>query len=226
MNETSIRTRVSWVVLVLAAVSALGLVFEEYVYEFVVAPVALVFLLIWRIVQSVDQSLYWAAVAAAGSLIFFFRLLDLARRWDADGTPTMGSPSTTLESVRSWRRAILLGGADKADREALERNLRQLIVAFYASRHPAQSAEILEALTRRQIAVPEPVYSFLFAEPVEPKTTIRALYDKLRRLPLDTWRRWSGRDQAEYDDSIDHVLNLLETQLEPDIDDKSIPSQP
>jgi len=185
-------------------------------------PIAFVLLLCWRIVQSVDQQVYWVGLIF---LVVFYGLIRLYR-W-AYGVDTFKQTQSldlnaTLEQISYWQTSIRLTDY-KIDRSnILEHSLAKMLAAVYASKqlHVTQY-EIYSALEQRQMPLPEPVYTFLFpAQSSGAKRSIKQILRSLRDIPRKRIRRWTGRERAEYYQLLDQVLTFMESVMENEHDDK------
>lgn len=211
--------RTSLIVLLLGFSLLLGVLFRSFILDNFVRPVALVFWLIWRILLSVNQQIYWGLLIASALVYTFFRLAQGL----VDIKPTPPSDSNlTLYNVDYWRTSIQLT-ADKNEKvNILKQNLGEMLTAMYTSRQSeAPHWEVYEALRQRQIPLPDHIYAFLF--PAKPLGGRRSFQQVLQTIwqALRKWaRRWKGRDVAEYYQSIEEVLTFMESSMEIKHDDK------
>ena len=198
----------------------LGILFRSYLYDWIVMPIAFMLLVLWRVVQSVDQAIYWMTLILAAVL---FAIRRLAQRITVDEPASAPQPNSSLENVAYWRNAILWSRNTTGELNYLKRDLRWMVAALYALKQPDTSLhDINEALAQKQIPVPEPVYDFLYSAKSEDNRFIVRLFRSVRRAPGEWMRRWSGRELADYYHSIDLVVNFLESSLEINHDDDGI----
>ena len=203
-----------------------GFSFPSFVEDNFVTPIALMLWLGWRILQSIDQPVYWLVLILAVVFYFLIRLYRWAYRVDAfEQTQSLDS-NAALEQIGYWQTSIRLTDfrIDRSNILArnLARNLAKMLAAVYASKqlHVTQY-EIYSALEQRQIPLPEPVYTFLFpAQSSGAKRSIKQILRRLRDIPRKRIHRWTGREKAEYHQLLDQVLEFMESVMENEHDDK------
>jgi hypothetical protein len=212
--------RTSLVIILLGLVILLGILLRAFLYENLVRPMALVFLVFWRIVLSVDQQYYWFLLIVAAVLYIFYRITRMTEVAEETQLPPSND---TLETLRYWRTSIMLTSDETSQNNMLRRDLWGILAMMVAIQQPGKSQiELYDALKQRQIPLPENIYSFLF--PSEPPITGGSLSRLLQSvwLKLARWRqRLSGREIADYYLSIEEVLNFMETAMEMKNDNES-----
>ena len=216
--------RILLFLLLLGLVLALGILFWPYVQAYLVTPVALLVWVLLRIfVLSIDQKILWALLAFS-ALVFILRRL--GQELKIPEQRPAPEPNTTLRKVEIWRNFIQMRPDDSGEHEAIRRELSRMLVSLYTSRQAGSTyKEVSEALLQRQIPVPDPVYALLFSSrATAPRQSFKQVLDRLRRTPQTYFRRWTGREAADYYRSIDAVLTFLETSLEIKNDDGPIDS--
>ena len=185
-------------------------------------PIAFVLLLCWRIVQSVDQQVYWIALIFAVMIYCLIHLYHWVYGVDTFEQTQSLDLNAALEQIRNWRTSIRLTDF-KIDRSnILEHNLAKMLAAVYASKqlHVTQY-EIYSALEQREMPLPDPVYTFLFpAQSSGAKRSIKQILRSLRDIPRKRIHRWTGREKAEYCQLLDQVLEFMESVMENEHDDK------
>jgi hypothetical protein len=216
------RRTVLIIAVILGLFLLVGFSFPSFIQDNLITPIALVLWLCWRIVQSVDQQVYWIA------LIFVVVIYSLIRlyRWIL-GTDTFEqtqSPDSNaaLERINYWRTSMLLTGFKIDSSNRLRNNLANMLAALYASKqlHVAPH-EVYSALEQRQMPLPEPVYTFLFpAQSSGAKRSIKQILRHLRDIPRRQIRRWTGREKAEYYQLLDQALNFMESVMENEHDNE------
>jgi hypothetical protein len=222
--KMKISRRTTLIFLLLALLLFLGILFRSFILEDFVKPVALMFWFMWRVLLSVDQNIYWALLIL---LAFFYTFLRLNRWTNAieqavvERTPPADS-NTTLENVNYWRTSILFSKDEVAKSNFLKRDLVRMLVMMYASKQPGTAnLEIYDALSLHKIPLPEYIYSFLFpAAPSGTRRTLKQIMQTIWQLPGKWMRRWTGRDVAEYYQSIEEVLIFMESSMEIKHDDE------
>ena len=216
------RRTVLIIAFILGLFLLVGFSFPSFVQDNFITPIALVLLLCWRIVQSIDQQVYWIALIFS---VVIYALIRLYRsiQWSDTFEQTQSLDlNAALEQIRYWRTSIRLTDF-KIDRSnILEHNLAKMLAAVYASKqlHVTQY-EIYSALEQREMPLPDPVYTFLFpAQSSGAKRSIKQILRSLRDIPRKRIHRWTGREKAEYYQLLDQVLNFMESVMENEHDDK------
>ncbi len=214
--------RAALVILLLGFLFLLALTFPAFIQDNLVTPIALVLWLFWRILQSIDQAMYWILAILLALGYFLFRLI----RWSQGPIvfEQFSSPdeNAMLERIGYWRSSIHLSGLDTVKPHTLERELGMMLAALYASKQPESvQFEIYDDLKRRAIPLPEPIYAFLFpVEATGSKHSIQQILRHLRDWPRKQVRRWTGREKAAYYQSLEQVITFLESELENQHDDE------
>lgn len=216
------RRTVLIIAFILGLFLLVGFSFPSFVQDNFVIPIALVLLLCWRILQSVDQQVYWLGLIFAVVIYGLIRLY----RWTY-GTDTFEQTrsldsNAALEQISYWRTSICLTDFKMDRSNILARNLAKMLAAVYASKqlHVTQY-EIYSALEQREMPLPDPVYTFLFpAQSSGTKRSIKQMLRSLWTIPHQRIRHWTGRDKAEYYQLLDQVLKFMESVMENDDDDK------
>jgi hypothetical protein len=222
------RRTVFIIAFILGLFLLVGFSFPSFVQDNFIAPIALVLWLCWRILQSVDQQVYWAALIFAVVIYCLIRLYRWALGVDTLEQIQSPAPNGALEQIRNWRTSIRLTDfrIDRSNFLArnLARNLAKMLAAVYASKqlHVTQY-EIYSALEQREMPLPEPVYAFLFlTQSSGAKRSIKQMLRSLRDIPRQQIRRWTGREKAEYYQLLDQVLQFMESVMENEHDDKHL----
>jgi hypothetical protein len=211
-----IPRRASRIALLLGLFLFLGVLFPSFIVDNFVTPVALVLWLFWRILRSVDQGIYWSLLIFSVLGYAFVRLFRLAQD-PAILEQTLPSDSNAaLEQINSWRISIRLTSDETEKFNSLKRKLGQMLVTMYASKQPETAPfEIYAALQRHQIPLPEHIDAFLYpAEPSGARRSLKQVLHTIRDAPRKRVRRWTGRDVAEYYQSIEDVISFMESSLE------------
>jgi hypothetical protein len=217
-----VSRRTSVVILILVLLVLLGILFRTFILTNFVTPAALVLWVFWRVLQSVDQKVYWVGLIFAGSLYIFVRL---TRETGEAEKISWAEANATLENVRSWRISILMT-RDESDRpNLLTNNLRSVLSAIYAVKQPdVIPYRIYDALNAHQIPVPHRIYNFLFQAKPSGKRSLRQVLESIRGLPVKWYRHWIGRDVVEYYQKIEEVIDFMESLMENKHDDEPIDS--
>jgi hypothetical protein len=218
--------KISWrtflIISILGLFFLVGLLFPSFILDNFVTPIALVLWLFWRILQSVDQEIYWVLLIISAAVYFFIRLSRLIEESPTIEQIPPPDSNAMLERINYWRTSIRLTVIETSTSYILEHNLGKMLAALYASRQSeAVLFEIYDALKLRQMPLPEPIYAFLFgAESSGSRRSVKQILHSLRDMPRKRIRRWTGREAAEYYQSLEQVLKFMESSLENKHDDE------
>jgi hypothetical protein len=199
----------------------LGLVFQQFLVDDIVLPVATVVWLVLRItILSIDQQVYWWALIGFIVLLLSFRLL---RGWGTLEPDRAPRANPTLEHIHYWRTLILSGPRADGEEQAVRRNLIELLTTLYTTGAQGSTRYMVrEAIQDRRLVLPDPVYAFLFPQAESPRPSflrhpVEFMSYRLRSMqqaPARWMRRWSGRETTEYLAAIDQALILMESTWE------------
>ncbi len=216
-----ISRRAGLVILLVGLLMLLGFLSASFLEDNLVMPIALVLALCWRIVQSVDQVVYWTILILGILGYLFVRLLMwLQEPTDLEQPSTIGT-NTTLERISYWQNAIRFAGRQTSS-NILEQDLGKLLATLYASKQPeAVQFQVYDALEQRQIQLPDPVYAFLFPpEPAGSRRSLKQILASLRDRRRKRLRRWTGRETDDYNQALESVITFMEASLETRHDDE------
>ncbi len=200
-------------ILLIALIVLLGIVFRTLIFNLFVLPVAALCWLLWRLLLSIDQEIYWELLIFLTLIYVIFRLTKVS----AGAAHTAASdPNTALESVNYWRTSIMVTSHEIDRPNLLTSNLGRLLAAVYARQQPETPLyEVYMALTRREIPLPESINNFLFPQETTASTGgIRRLLNVIRQALTRWYRQRTGRDVVEYYQSIEKVIDLMESSME------------
>ncbi|HSD85420.1 MAG TPA: hypothetical protein VLG46_16270 [Anaerolineae bacterium] len=172
--------------------------------------------------QSIDQQVYWLVLIWAVVIYCLIRLYRWIHGVETFEQAHSSDLNAALEQISYWRTLIHLTDFKIDPSSSLERSLAKMLAALYASQqlHVAPH-ETYSALEQRQMPLPEPVYTFLFAAPSSgAKRSLKQILRNLRDFPRKQIRRWTGREKAEYYQVLEQVLEFMESVMEKEHDDK------
>jgi hypothetical protein len=214
-----ITRRISLIIILLGFSILLGILFHSFILDNVIKPVALVFWVFRRILLSVDQKIYWGLLIFSALAVVFFRLTRLS---PYEEPPPPPASNTVLREINSWRTLIWLTGSEIEKFNTLKQDLGWTLVSLYALHQPEKAQwEIYEAIKQQQIPLPLSIYDFLFpGEPSGGKRSFRQILQIIWRAPRKWARRSTGRDLAEYYQSIESVITYMESLKETKHDDR------
>jgi hypothetical protein len=214
-----ITRRISLIIILVFFSLLLGILFHSFILDNIIKPVALVLWVFRRILLSVDQKLYWGLLIFSALVVVFIRL---TRASPTEEPPPPPGFNATLRAINSWRISICLT-SDKIEKFSfLKQELGWTLASLYASHQPGKAQwEIYEALKQQQIPLPVSIYDFLFpGEPSGGKRSFRQILQSIRCAPGKWARRRTGRDLAEYYQSIESIITFMEALKETTHDDR------
>jgi hypothetical protein len=205
--------RAAWLVLLLGVGLLVAILFHSFLLDNVVVPVATLFWLLWRLVQSVHQALYWGLVIAAAGAVVVYRLL---RALMALETTLESAPETILKSVAYWRTWVEMSDPESQTAHAFQRELSQMLANMYAAREPEPDFRRLrEALRLGQLSLPPRVYAFLFPDQASPaEQPWRQTLRRWAGMPRKWIRRATGREKADYRQVVGEMIAFMESLME------------
>jgi hypothetical protein len=191
----------------------LGYLFHSFLLNNFITPLALVFWILWKIFLSVDQKYYWVLIIISASFYVFLRITQKGSSFERS---RVTATNATLENMNYWRTSILVT-SDEIDRpNILKQDLTKMLVEIYANKSgDASQIDIYNAIKMRQVPLPDSIYGFLFqTETSGAESSFNRVLHSITQTPRKLIRRWTGRDVAEYYQSIENVLNYIETLME------------
>jgi hypothetical protein len=206
--------RLAWLLLVLGIGLLVAFPFRAFLLDNLVMPVALVAWLLWRVVLSVNQAVYWGLAIVAVTALVVYRLAQAGAVAESISPP---APASILKSLADWRTWLLVTGAESQASDMLRRQLAQMLAAMYAAKSPQAASQFIyyDGLQQGRIPLPARVYAFLF--PDEARAAERSRKGRLQRWaerPQAWIRHWTGRDRAEFYRTVEDTLAFMETFME------------
>jgi hypothetical protein len=214
-----LHRRTAVVLLLLGSALLIGFLTRDFLVDLIVRPAALLIWLFGRMIQSVDQKLYWG-VPIGAAVIYAFILIG-KKLTDVPPSPPQDS-NVTLDQIGRWRAMIPLSADEAGGPSVLRHNLGKMLAAIFTSRQAdAVHWEIDDALRKRRIPLPDDVYAFLFPpEPPPGESRLQKFWRELRRAPAEWIGGLSGRKTEDYYRSIERVLAYMERSMEKKHDDQ------
>lgn len=211
-----ISRRTTIILSLLGAFILLGIVFPPLILDYLVTPLALVLWVIWRVLQSVDQAIYWILLIFSAVAYALLRAYRSAQATADLGYTPASDPNSAMAAFNYWRVAIRVAGDETGKHNTLEHDLGHMLATIYAAKQPRVAQfEIYDALKLRQMPLPENVYTFLFGNEVAgSKRSVKQILHSLWDMPRKRIRRWTGRETADYYQSLEQVLKFMESVLE------------
>ena len=195
----------------------LAFTFRVFLLENVVRPIALIFWLFWRVLQSIDQRVFWSVLLFAALMFAFIRLS--AQALGEIPPPPVQHYNAILANIEILRNSIRMTserGEEGLQVNLLKQNLVDMLVSLYTASQPDRPHwQVLEDLKAGRIPLPDSIHAFLFPPKVVlARPSLRQTLRRLWQAPARWADRRSGRAAAAYMHSLDEVLTYMETSLE------------
>ena len=119
--------------------------------------------LLWRVVLSVNQAVYWGVVIVALAAVAAYRLAQAGAVAEVIAPP---APESMLKNLAHWRTWLQVTSAESQVSDMLRRQLAQMLAAMYAAKAPHAAAQFIyyDGLQQGRIPLPAHVYAFLFPD--------------------------------------------------------------
>ncbi len=195
--------------LVLSLFLGLAIYFRAFLIANIFEPIAVLFWLLWRIIASVHQNVYWTALILA-CLILMLRFI-----------PFRGKPPVLEHSddyslsnrVEHWLVMMKIVSLGMDETEYLRDDLRRLLISIYKLER-FSSVQPDEIVMPETVALPPAVQSFLF--PAKGKRKMFTGNYRLQLLSLmPKWfRRGISKVLQTDNTAIEETLAWMESQME------------
>jgi len=195
----------------LVFVIILVIFFRPFLQTNIVEPLVLVIWLIFRVIASVDQKIYW------GILVFLSCYL-IIRNFVVKTESSTGFaktlPKEPVRGVEFWRSAFESATYEKENFHLLRQNMKDLLVSAVMQKEHLTNTQAQTALDDKQLPLPDSVYAFIYP----PKSSGNSWGKNFnswvaQHIPV-ALRRWNSGAAREHYQSINEVLQWMETYLE------------
>jgi hypothetical protein len=189
----------------------LALIFPGILLEGIVGPVAAVLWAAWRVIISVDQSVYWGALIVLYSLVMV-RLLPRGQSGPSNpGDHRRHEPRTQVEH---WRGLIENAALGEEQHAALRDSLKTLLASTVGQRERSSAAELERELKSNQIALPPAAREYLF-----PASTRHRRHFGSHAVDPFSWtrrwlHRWTNKGRGSEYRTLDELLGWMESSME------------
>jgi hypothetical protein len=210
----NLSRRVIVSILVTAIILFVGMLFWPFIRNNILEPTAVALWLLLRLlVLSIDQKYFWYAVIFL-AVIFLFRFV--RPKQPAMEVNTHSDTNTTILNIGYWRVLFTYNDQDIQEEKILKRELTHLLTSLYASKQSrSNDFRVHDDLQQGKIPLPSNIHTFLFPrEPEQSGGPIKRFLQSIRRTSQKWIHQWTGREKAEYYQTIEEVLNFLETSME------------
>lgn len=193
--------------LVLSLFLGLAIYFRAFLIANIFEPIAVLFWLLWRIIASVHQNVYWIALILA-CLILILRFFPFTKK----PIQEQSDDYNLSNRVEHWLIMMKIVSLGMDEAEYLRDDLRRLLLSIYKlERFSSEQDEIVMPET---VALPPAVQSFLF-----PAKGKRKMFTGNYRLQLLSFMpKWFRRGVSKVlqidNTAIEETLTWMESQME------------
>jgi hypothetical protein len=196
-------------VVAIVLLAALVVIFRSFFMNYIIQPIALLFWVAWRLLASVDQSLYWMILLAA-CLILVIRLIPKESPDTFKVTYSYRPPNR----VEHWKALITDARLGDEEREALRGSLKTLYMSARPQIDASDAKGLEEMISTTESSLSREARQYLF--PPEPSGRMVAVMQRLRSLSFfpKGLRRWAGRFIKWDTAALEEILAQIESELE------------
>ncbi|MBC8504175.1 MAG: hypothetical protein ISR58_19600 [Anaerolineales bacterium] len=187
--------RLIFPILILLFLVALLISGRSFLTTYIAEPVAILGWVVWRIIESVDQNIYWVLlIVLCSMLVVRFALI----RMETFPSSAYLEPEMNPARLGHWQRLIKEAGFGKSERQVLEERLLQLLLDSVGGQDdlkkvtPPRIQKLINSIGRKRSMVSQFLYSI-----------------------FPRWfRSWVGKFVSPDYIMIDEILSFIETEME------------
>ena len=146
---------------ILSAILLLGVViaYRAYLIEYIIEPIALLLWLLWRIIASIDQKIYWLVLI----IIIGVMVLRINSGWRRKTENKKYRYAYRLPSrLAHWQSLVEVGISSRAGEEELRNGLRDLVVDILIQREKGDQENPQGQTEKRFASLPPLIQAYLF----------------------------------------------------------------
>ena len=201
--------------ILLLFVSLVG-IFRSSLLTNIVEPVVLILWLFWRIISSVDQSIYWVI------LIIFCTILVIRiipSRKEQPSNSAYDYSYTPVNRVEYWQKLLIDADLGKNETEYLRDSLEELLMTVITQAERSGSSDSKNMVSERSASLPLAVQRYLF--PLAGEDDVFSMdHQRDIKFLIPGWiKRWARKYVPQDHSLIDETIRWMETELE--INDES-----
>lgn len=190
---------------------SLVVIFRSSLLINIVEPVVLILWLFWRIISSVDQSIYWV-ILIIFCAILVIRIIPF--RKEQPSNSAYDYSYTPVNRVEYWQKLIIDADLGKNESEYLRDSLKALLITVITQAERTGSWDSEKTDAERSASLPLPAQRYLF--PLGGKDDV-FYKDHQRNIKflIPGWiRRWARKYMPQDYSLIDEIIGWMETELE------------
>jgi len=190
---------------------SLVVIFRSSLLTNIVEPVVLILWLFWRILSSVDQSIYWVVLIIFSSILVI-RIIPY--RKEQPSNTAYDYSYTPVNRVEYWQKLLIEADLGKNESEYLRDSLKELLISVITQVRRSDSSNPEEIIAERSASLPLEARRYLFP-PGGKNGTFYMDHQRNLRFFIPGWiRRWARKYVLEDYGLIDETINWMETELE------------
>lgn len=117
--------------------------FRVFLLPYVIAPIALLFWAFWRVISSVDQTIYWILLIVTCALLVL-RIIPSVR--EETPNPAYNAKKKSLNRVEHWQKLMKDAALGKDESKRLCESLEALLVNVAAQEEQSETTAIKDAI--------------------------------------------------------------------------------
>jgi hypothetical protein len=204
-------TKYGLISLALGLVLSTTLLFPAVLLKGLIEPIATLLWAAWRVITSVDQGIYWAALIAVYMILM---ILILPRASGGQVNPAYRHRPAPRIQVERWQ--ALLQGASVGDEEGalLRDNLLSLLASTLGQERPLPPDELERELASKRISLSPAARAYLFPAATKARHLSNAHHARGAAGTPRWFRRWMHRAAFPDHDAVDELLQRMESIME------------
>ena len=185
--------------------------FHDFLMTYIVQPIAVFFWDVLRILMSIDQVFFYAAVI----FLFFILLLRLLpHRSLKPNRMEPGDIRSHAHGIPYWRSVFLTALKEPDQEEFLREKMRSLTLSAITIKEKISETEAKNCLLENSFAMPESVHQYISRSPSRKAFDFSKVAAWFYRRAPHLMQPWYNHQIQDQQKKMDHILNWLEDYLE------------
>lgn len=204
---------------VLISLASIVVGFRSFFMANIIEPIAVLCWTLWRIIASVNQSIYWTVLIII-CLSLVLRLIPMAT--DNQPNPAYTYKYKSPNRVEYWQTLINESMLGREDGERLRGNLESLFTSVNAKPGRSGSKDSDEVMAKGQRQLSLRATRLLFPQKrTEGALSLEHRLD-IKSLVRMRFQRWAGKFVPQDTTAIAEILEYMETEMEMSHDGQSL----
>ena len=214
-----IRKRYILPILVLIFLAGIVVSFRSFFMANIIEPIAVLCWVFWRIIASVNQSIYWSILILI-CLMLMLRLIPIEN--DNRLNPTYTYKYKSPNRVEYWQTLINESILEREKSERLRVNLENLLTSVNAKPGRTGSKDSDEVIANGQRQLSLRATRLLFPQKQRDGAFILDGRFDIKSLIPKRFQRWAGKFVPQDTIAIAEILEYMETEMEMSHDGQSL----